>query len=580
MSVQMYKRIIFFILLSLSSQVFSGEGKSYEKIDAFLDDNLEEELGALIKIPTFRSSASSAAQRLESEKTVRKNLAVSRDYLKTRIELFNQQQSHLKLQFFEWPTAGGGLVQGQHRWVYGVRLGSGAKKISLITHLDTVSPGLDTTWKPFSPRFEQREFMGKEQVFFVGRGAIDNKGPAVVALNVLKAIADEYDHTQALDPFTLELLFDTAEETDMAMPYYLKDPAVHAPEYGVVFDAMWCIRAEKGIERPRFFIKTKAGNHKGLWLDSINSSPGPVNQIPDKAVAIIKGRQSERVAQLADDIQQRYQRFKFDDGQYAPAKLNVSFPDKYTIKLTTIVSGAQHGAAPVSNRKNGANPLVSLVNFSASLIEQGILEKSRAGSLARFYTWAWGTQVLGEKHPKLLRREDAVFKGDNGTTYALTQFLTNDEEVGFSLDIRYAAGHQKIKWDGRTEGLMTGPSEFEENFKQLLAGFYSDQPASIISFSTKNYYTPDIRNPKNSNYVKLNRAFKMVKGRDCPMRAIGGGTDAKGHPELIAAGALFETDMGHPINFHGINEAAPWQDLKDSGRILYQLIKNDVEGLK
>lgn len=63
------------------------------------------------------------------------------------------------------------------------------------------------------------------------------------------------------------------------------------------------------------------------------------------------------------------------------------------------------------------------------------------------------------------------------------------------------------------------------------------------------------------------------------MRAIGGGTDAKGHPELIAAGALFEANMGHPVNFHGISEAAPWQDLKDSGRILYQLIKNDIEGI-
>ncbi|MBV1873387.1 MAG: M20/M25/M40 family metallo-hydrolase [Gammaproteobacteria bacterium] len=575
----MYRRIIFSLLLSFCLQALADERKSFSKIDDFLEENLEEELSALIKIPTFRSLDSAVLQRQKNEISVRKNLAISRDYLKLRVKLFNQKQKHLKLRFFEWPAVGGALVKGQHRWVYGVRLGSGAKKISLITHIDTVSPGADAAWKPFTPRFEQRQFMGREQAFFVGRGAIDNKGPAVVALNVLKAIANEYDNSQALDPFTLELLFDTAEETDMAMPFYLKDPAVHVPDYGVVFDAMWCIRAEKGIERPRFFIKTKDASHKGLWLASIDSSSGPVNQIPDMAVAVIHGVQSEKLAQLAEGIQQEYQDFVFDDPEYARAELKVSSPDKHSLVLTTFVSGAQHGAAPVSNRKNGANPLVSLVNFSASLVEQGVLEKSRAATLAHFYAWAWGTQVLGEKHPELLQRDDSVFQGDNGSTYALTQFKTSNDEVSFNLDIRYAAGHQQIKWDGHTEGLMAGGSEFEVNFKKLLANFESLNPSVKLKYVTKNLYAPDIRNPKNSNFIRLNRAFKMVKGRDCPMRAIGGGTDAKGHPELIAAGALFEANMGHPINFHGISEAAPWQDLKDSGRILYQLIKNDIEGI-
>ena len=58
--------------------------------------------------------------------------------------------------------------------------------------------------------------------------------------------------------------------------------------------------------------------------------------------------------------------------------------------------------------------------------------------------------------------------------------------------------------------------------------------------------------------------------------AIGGGTDAKGHVALVAAGSLFSLGFGPPVNFHGLNEGAPLEDLWLSARILYQIMLDEI----
>lgn len=64
-------------------------------------------------------------------------------------------------------------------------------------------------------------------------------------------------------------------------------------------------------------------------------------------------------------------------------------------------------------------------------------------------------------------------------------------------------------------------------------------------------------------------------GEQCPQHAIGGGSDAHGNLKLIAAGSLFTKNLGPPINFHGINEGAPVNDLKNSAKILYRLFHDE-----
>ncbi|MDM8563731.1 dipeptidase, partial [Candidatus Marithioploca araucensis] len=241
----------------------------------------------------------------------------------------------------------------------------------------------------------------------------------------------------------------------MATRRYLKAiEEAEQPDFGIVFDAVWTIRAEKGIERPVFRLPFQAEKTQGeLWIDNLNTSKGPVNQIPNTATAMLKGISSEVAEQFANQVKSLYNNYGFDDPNYRPAELEVSYTKgSRTVSLTTKVKGAQHGSVPHENRLEGANPLVSLANFLGYLINDNQLANNEMGRMTQFISWGWGTQVLGEKHPDLLVAYDDVFK--LGTTYALTQFTTDTEkgEVRLGVDIRYAMGHYPHGWDGKTSG--------------------------------------------------------------------------------------------------------------------------------
>ncbi|MCB0240352.1 MAG: M20/M25/M40 family metallo-hydrolase, partial [Anaerolineae bacterium] len=233
-----------------------------EEVDAFLIARLDEtfipDTSALVEIQTYRDDSP------DSEARVVANLQRIRETLGARVETFNAGQETLRLEPFEWQEE----IDGVSRWVFGFRLGDGPRKFSILTHMDTVPPG-DDDWKPFEPRVEVRDYRGGQQPFLIGRGTVDDKGPGILALSVLEAAAERFDGTDALDGWTLEVSFDTAEETDMNMPYYLD--AVGAPELGIVLDAFWCVRAEKGIERPIFSIPLGDSAAGNLWIADLRT---------------------------------------------------------------------------------------------------------------------------------------------------------------------------------------------------------------------------------------------------------------------------------------------------------------------
>jgi succinyl-diaminopimelate desuccinylase len=461
-------------------------------------------------------------------------------------------------------------------WVFGWRVGSGAHKVSVISHLDTVPPG-DADWRAFEPRIERRDYAGTTTDFLVGRGGIDDKGPAVVALHALLDVLPDLDtNPDLLQNVTLEVLFDTSEETDMSMPHYLAATPDATPAFGIVFDAMWSVRAEKGIERPVFSAPIASDPGSGLWVAALGAPAGPVNQIADFAEARVTGSDPAALDAYAEAVQAAYASYGFDDPDYRAAALAVS-RDGAEVVLTTRVAGAQHGSAPEENRAMGANPLVSLANFIAGQAADGVLGDNHYTRIADFIAWGWGTFVFGEKHPGQLLRNDEVFEAGNGTTYALTRLSTDQESqvVQLGIDIRYATGHHERSWDG-TDGLIPGKSLFGEIFKELVTRYAATARGSAIAVETATIYAPDIRNPDNPYLSKVNAAYRDALGIDSPMLAIGGGTDAKGQPQLVAAGALFTDSLGAPINFHGIDEGAPIVDLVNSREILVSLLRGEA----
>ena len=550
-----------------------GKILSHEVIDSVFDEHFLPEAEHLIRLQTWRRSNATDAD----EQGVIENLRQVYDYLQDRATAFNKGQKTLMLRPFEWdePKSGTPEDTGSRHWLFGFRLGSGEEKVSIITHVDTVGPG-DFSWKPFEPRVELREYQGEKTPFLIGRGAIDDKGPAIVVFSVLRAIAKRFDESDELDGLVVEILFDTSEETNMATPHYLKDQNEISPSFGIALDALWTVRAEKGGESPVFSIARKA-NNTGIWIEDINTSDGPINQIPNSAVATIASDAPDNLIQFEAEVKSLYEGYAFDDPNYRKAELFVS-RENNKVLLKTTVSGAQHGSVPMENRENGANPLVSLTNFLAYLVEDGTLSKNGIGEMCTFAKWGWGTHVFGEDHSDLLERHDDVYTKGNGTTYALTKIVTDERAVKLGLDIRYAIGHNSVQWDGKTEGLLQGESIFPHVFTQLVSRFNSIYPDVDISFKTRNRCTPDIRDPGNSRFAKLRAAFEKVMGKDVPfpLHAIGGGTDTKGHPELLAAGPLFSGDIGPPVNLHGVNEGVPIKDLRNSARILYHLLVEEI----
>ncbi|MFL5346186.1 MAG: M20/M25/M40 family metallo-hydrolase [Hyalangium sp.] len=564
--------------------------KELEELQRYIDEQLFGDLAKFVAVQTYRTPNQSE----EQEAQVVANLQQLQDELSNQTQRFNEGQKVHKLATFEWKKK----IGAREHWLFGIRVGTGPRRIALSSHLDTVPPGTQAGWEPFKLVAEQRSYPDKKQDFYVGRGAIDDKGPALVAFHVLQAVARHYDGDPKLDRVTLEILFDTAEETDMAMPYYLKDRPDEVPELGIIFDAFWCVRAEKGLERPVFTIQRRAqerASKRGaseearVWIEKLYTPNGPTNQIPDEATAILSSDSVEALQRFAQQVGGLYRDYEFDDRDYRRARMTVDVSElasKKHLILKTTVEGAQHGSAPDENRKDGSNPLVSLTNFLSRMVGQH-LERNEISELCRFISWAWGTRVFGEHHPELLKRHDRVFT--NGTTYAITRFQTDPEKfpeaaASLELDIRYALDHHGIAWDNKTEGFVGGEiepgnpneSHFKEIFAELLRQFPSE-PGYTLGYTTQTVAPPDVRLPDGETFQRVSRAFSQSMGKQCPALAIGGGTDAKGTPALIAAGALFTEDLGPPINFHGFNEGAPVEDLRRSAGILYQLFKGEVE---
>ncbi|HAI68545.1 MAG TPA: hypothetical protein DCM38_03805, partial [Gammaproteobacteria bacterium] len=557
--------------------------------NTLLDKQFRTDLDFLVAQETWRDST------VVQEKKVIKNLATIKAYLDQEVKKFNAGQQKIRLRGFEWKqdrTATQTDPMEQY-WLFGYRIGSdereGVTRLSLIAHLDTVAPGNAADWEtkePFVIHEVKRQYHGKRTPFLVARGAVDDKGPSAIVLSALRSVAKEYDNQGLPEDVAIEVLFETSEETDMATLQYLNDtadPVYRKPSMGIVYDAFWCIRAEKGVERPAFKMSRRADPSRGLWLHDLDSEVGPSNQIPATATAVIYAESPELAQQFKKTVMKEYAAYQFDDPNYNPAELLKPEINGTSVTLKTRGSGAQHGSAPQENRAKGSNPLVSLVNFLGYLVYEKEdyldFQPNSVSRMAQFMKWGWGTKVFGEYHPDLLQRDDWVFEwgeGDkgNGTTWGLTKLVTNEDDITLEMDVRYAIGHHSNGYSGE-EGLLEGKSRFPELLQALMVKFNKAHPGEIIAVYTDFKVAPDIRAISNPNYIKLNKAYKSVTGEDCPRLAIGGGTDAKGNNELIAAGTLFTESLGPPINFHGINEGATVTDLKTGFKILRQLMVNE-----
>ena len=148
--------------------------------------------------------------------------------------------------------------------------GKSKKQIATITHLDVVPAGNGWTSDPF-------EMIVKDGCV-IGRGTLDDKGPAVLTLYIAKFFKERGEQL----PYTLRLLFGTDEETGMEdVEWYLEHH--DAPAFLFTPDGEFPVGyGEKGGYGGDVISAPVSGN----LMEFEGGVAG--NVVPDKASALVK----------------------------------------------------------------------------------------------------------------------------------------------------------------------------------------------------------------------------------------------------------------------------------------------------
>lgn len=157
--------------------------------------------------------------------------------------------------------------------------GASDKQIATIAHVDVVPEGPGWHTDPFE--------MVRREGWLLGRGTIDDKGPAVLSLHAARFFAERVEETGERLPYTLRVLLGANEETRMGdVEWYLE----HYPQPDFLFtpDAEFPVCCgEKGQLQGTFLSKPVAGSVAGARILEL-AGGSAVNAVPSLAHAVVR----------------------------------------------------------------------------------------------------------------------------------------------------------------------------------------------------------------------------------------------------------------------------------------------------
>lgn len=169
--------------------------------------------------------------------------------------------------------------------------GKSDKQIATIAHVDVVpeGPGWDTD--PYE--------MVQRAGWLLGRGVIDDKGPAVLSLYAAAYFAEQVEETGEQLPYTLRVLLGANEETNMGdVEWYLKN--YEEPAFLFTPDAEFPVCCgEKGIYHAALVSAPISGPVEGAKIVSIEGGT-VANAVASTACAVVRADAAELSA--ADGI--------------------------------------------------------------------------------------------------------------------------------------------------------------------------------------------------------------------------------------------------------------------------------------
>lgn len=390
-------------------------------------------------------------------------------------------------------------------------MGQGDETLAILVHLDVVPEGTGWTYPPFSAEIHDGRIYG--------RGAIDDKGPAVAALYAMKSVKDSGLKLNK----KVRLIFGLDEESgwkDM-QHYFSVEPM---PEMGITPDGCYpVIHAEKGIvdvSLRKSFVPNHSVSSRIKWLKG-GERP---NMVPDTCVCCFKPYGlNEKIVSFADT-------YRSATGE----TIEASFDETGSLLVETKGISA-HGSMP----ENGKNAVSVMLAFLESL---GLGESDMENFISTL-----NSKVGNDSTGKFL---DISFKDDvsGSLTLNLGVIDIREDEGYASLNIRYPVTYTQ-------ENVI-------ENIKCAL-----DSPE--IKLEITGSHDP-LYVPKDDSLVKtLLKVYSEKTGQNAEPIAIGGGTYARALKNAVAFGAVFP---GSPELAHQKDEYIEIEELILNVKIYAQAI--------
>lgn len=210
------------------------------------------------------------------------------------------------------------------------------KDFAVLAHLDVVPAGNGWKYPPFGGVINDEPFFknGERAMKIWGRGALDDKGPAIACLYALKALKDE----GFVPARKIKLIVGCNEEAGWECIEHYQKVAV-MPEEGFTPDANFpVIYAEKGILHftTEFLIKDAP-------MSALKAGEA-ANMVCDCATAVLTRKAGNKLVGYQNDIAGT--RFSYDN----------------TTNILRVDGKSAHGSHP----EEGANALQAMLKFFAS----------------------------------------------------------------------------------------------------------------------------------------------------------------------------------------------------------------------
>lgn len=381
--------------------------------------------------------------------------------------------------------------------------GAGDEMLAILTHIDIVPAGEGWTKNPFGGEIENGRIYG--------RGAIDNKGPAIAALYALKALSDNLVNLNK----KVRLVFGCDEESGWSdMDFYKQHEQI--PDIAFSPDGEFpIINAEKGLIHIRLDGKMQTQATEGIQVLSISAGER-VNVVPNKAYCLLKADFST--------IKTALDRYTDPEG--------ASFEVSETTEGVKILAKGKstHGARP-EDGINAASALLLFIN-TLPLGEGSVSNCIR--SAATHIGHGYNGQNCG------LDLQDEV---SGKLTFSLGILQFDSENFKMIVDVRYPVSYKELDIMQKIE--ETFGNLFKIKIQHALPPHYMDENSDLI--------------------VKLKEAYEEITGEKAYCLAIGGATYARAFKNAVTFGPRFP---GRPNLEHGPDEYMEIDDLLKLSKII------------